>query len=82
MWRKDPLEEKIDMASHDDYRYKEGYWDGYWAKAKEEWAIRDWTNAGAVGPFPKMYKEPRSPYKRLLKHYERLWKRRERDTLF
>ena len=71
-WRVDLLEEKMDKATHDHYVYLQGYYAG----RQDGMAMAQWLYRDATKPCPR--KEPDSPYRRLLKHLERQWKRGER----
>lgn len=72
-WRTDPLEEKMDAASHDHYVYLQGFYAG--KAVGRDWATWLYRDAGKK-PCPST--EPDSPYRRLIRHYEKLWKRRYR----
>ena len=73
MWlRESNLEKKMDAATHDHYVYLQGYYAG----RQDGMAMGQWLYHDPTKSCPR--KEPDSPYRRLLKHLERQWKRGER----
>ena len=69
MWGQTKLEERMDAATHDHYVYLQGYYAG----RQDTWALANWIYRNPTKPCPR--KEPDSPYRRLLKHLERQWKK-------
>ncbi len=79
-WQEPSLEDRIDRTWYDNLIWESGYSRGHHDATMYEYAVRAWIRDGGKGEMPKYAagQPPRSEFKRLLKHYEKLWKRGER----
>lgn len=71
------LEDRMDKASDDHYKFCEGYYEGLRRGREDAYWLYRGVHEGLPAP-PHTDVKKISPYRRLLKHYEKLWKQGER----